>query len=139
MTRQQQGVFAVGLAVLFLALGTERTYSIMTDSKTVTVTDKEKNTKVTLAPDDLLVVRLEAPMGEGFQWQITQNNKDQLKSVKAPPDKLGKSPPSKVELQVFYFKAITAGTSDLELEYKRSADKDAKPVKTYKITVQIDK
>src|SRR5947209_7869574 len=121
-----------------LAWGAERESPMGADPKTITVTDKDKNTKVSLAPGDLLIVRLEAPLGEGYQWRITRNNKDLLKPLeKAPVDRLGKSPPSKVELQVFYFDAATAGANDLELEYRRPADTEGKPARMFKGTLEI--
>jgi predicted secreted protein len=86
------------------------------------------------------VVRLDAPLGEGYLWQITKSNKGQLKPLdKAPPDKLGKGRPSTVEQQVYYLRAEAAGASDLELEYRLAKDKDAKPAKTFKVKVKIDK
>jgi predicted secreted protein len=145
MQRQQNPrfpllLFAAALAAISLARGAERQCAPMAQPNTVTVTDKDKDARVRLAPGDLLVVRLEAPLGEGYLWQITRNNEEQLKPLaKAPQDKLGKAPPSKVELQVFYLRAESAGSHDLDLEYKRPTDKDAKPAKTFKVTVQIEK
>jgi hypothetical protein len=119
------------------AVGAERKYSIMDPPKTVTVT--EKDSKVSLARGDMLVVRLEI-MGEDYLWQIAKNDKALLKPLdKVPVDKVGKAPPPKgADLQVFYLTAEAAGTVVLELEYRSRADKDAKPAKTYKVTVQID-
>jgi predicted secreted protein len=37
---------------------------------------------------------------------------------------------------IFRFQAV-AGTSDLELHYKRPFEKDKKPAKTFKVTVEV--
>jgi predicted secreted protein len=135
-------VVVAALTAATLTLGATRGSSTMDDQKTqpktVTITGKDKDAKVRLTRGDLLVVRLEGPLGDGYLWQISRNNKDQLTPQKPPLDKLGKSPPSKVELHVFYLKAEAVGTSDLEFEYRRAADKDAKPARTYKVSVQIE-
>jgi inhibitor of cysteine peptidase len=39
--------------------------------------------------------------------------------------------------QVFAFKAAAAGTSNLELHYKRPFEKDKEPAKTFKVTVEV--
>lgn len=129
---------ALALATASLALGAERKVTAVDDPKTVTVTEKQKDGKVALDKGDLLVVRLESTLGDGYLWKITGNKGDSLKVLdKAPGDKVGKVPPSKYELQVYYLRAQAPGTVDLQLEYCSKTDKDAKPAMTYKVTVEV--
>jgi predicted secreted protein len=128
------------LALSLLALAEAEEHSAMQQPKYVTVTVKEKDKGVSLAVGDTLVVRLEAPQSEkGLLWHISKNDKDLLKPLdKIPEDKVGKSRPGLVDLQVFYLKAEARGKVELQFEYKQPKDKDRKPADTYKVTVQID-
>jgi predicted secreted protein len=131
--------FSFALTAALLPAGAAKERVNMVQPKTITITDKNKDGKVNLAVGDLLWVRLEGPLGEGHVWQITKNNKDRLKPLEKPPlDKLGKAPPSKVELHSFYLDAVSAGTVELELEYRKKGDKDAKAERKFKATVQIE-
>jgi len=133
-------VVAVALAAGTLTVGATTEGTVVDQPKTVTVTDKDRDKEVRLAPGDLLIVRLDAPSGEGYLWQITRNNKEQLKPLdKAPLDRVGKGKPSNVEQQVYYLRAEAAGVSDLQLDYRFAKDKDAKPAATFKVKVKIEK
>ena len=124
------GVLAVGLIVL-------QGNATLAD-KEVTVTDKENNTKVKLDKGDTLILKLSANPTTGFLWAVAKNNDEQLKQqgkteFLKPDKKLIGAPTT----QVYRFKAEKAGTSDLELHYKRPFEKGKEPAKTFKVTVEV--
>jgi predicted secreted protein len=75
----------------------------------------------------------------GYSWQVAKQNEEQLKLQGKPtfekPDK--KVIGGKVT-QVFRFKAEAAGTSSLELEYKRPFEKDKPAAKKFKLNVTVE-
>jgi inhibitor of cysteine peptidase len=107
--------------------------------KAVTVTDKDNDTKVKLPKGQTLLVKLPMQAGTGFLWEVAKVNKDHLKQQgKYETEKPDKKVVGGKVSQVYRFKAEAAGTSDLELHYKRPFEKDKPPAKTFKITVVVE-
>jgi len=128
---------------------------------TLTITEKmfnDKAGKQKLTRGEILEIKLEAQPGTGFGWEIAKNDRtlleplgkptlerpakkkdDKDKADKDAADKADKDKgePGSIELQVFRFRAVAAGTNDLELHYKRPFEKDKAPTKTYKLSIQI--
>jgi inhibitor of cysteine peptidase len=131
--------WTAGLAVwtaLNLALGVLSA----ADEKTVTITDKDKDTKVQLAKGDKLLVRLEANLTTGYSWDLATNDNDILKSAGKPEYETPKDKKGIVGAggtQVFTFTAKGAGELDVELQYKRPFDKDTEPAKTFKFKAVV--
>jgi hypothetical protein len=89
----------------------------MSNGNTLTVTEKDAAVELTVG--DLLIVRLGGPLGETHGWRIVGGASDCLRVLeRAPLDRLGKAPPSRVELQVLYLRAEAAGDVELLLEYR---------------------
>jgi inhibitor of cysteine peptidase len=107
--------------------------------KTVTITDKEKDTKVKLAKGDTLELKLEALPSAGYSWLVVKVNEDLLKQQgKATFEKPEKKVIGAKQKQVFRFKAEKAGAGDLVLEYKRPFEKDKPAAKTFKVNVTVE-
>jgi inhibitor of cysteine peptidase len=107
--------------------------------KTVTVTDKDKDGKVTLGKGEVLEVRLAANLTTGFSWQLAKNDTDRLKPQGKPVYERPKEPrPGAGGMQVFRFTAEATGKSELRLIYKRPFEKDTPPAKTFKLTVEVE-
>ncbi len=107
------------------------------DAKQFTLTEKDNDTKQKLAPGDLVVLHLDTQPGTGFSWAVSQRNKDQLTLLSSVLlENPGMIPGGKA-VQLFTFRAATVGTSDLELVYRRSFEKDKEPAKKFKITATI--
>jgi inhibitor of cysteine peptidase len=126
---------AVGIFAVSLLLGPVHGG----EDKGVTVTDKANDTKVKLAKGKLLTVQLPGNPTTGFQWFVEKNNKEQL----APQGKGEYTPARKGVIGgggtfTFRFRAEKAGTSELELVYKRGFEKGKAPAKTFKLTVEIE-
>jgi inhibitor of cysteine peptidase len=110
-----------------------------TNPKTVTVTEKEKDTTVTLNKGDVLVVKLSIQGGTGYTWVVAKKNAAVLKPMGKPEtEKPDKPKPGGSLTMVFRFTAEAKGTSDLEMEYKRPFEKDKAPLKTFKLSVKVE-
>ncbi len=106
--------------------------------KTVTLGDEDGGGSVCLAPGDVLVVRLEAQLGTGYGWQVAKNDRKLLRQHGDPElESPGRGRPGAKERQVFRFTALAAGKAPLELHYARPWDKEASPLKTYRVEVEV--
>ncbi|MGB8509740.1 MAG: protease inhibitor I42 family protein [Pyrinomonadaceae bacterium] len=105
----------------------------------VTVTEKEAGGKVCLSKGDVLAVRLEAQLGTGYGWQVVKYRSQQLELLGEPEQETpDKGAPGAIEHQIFRFKAQSSGSTALELQYVRPWEKNAKPLKTYRVEVVVE-
>lgn len=108
--------------------------------KGVTLTDTGNNNKVKLKlkKGDGLTLKLEAEPGTGFSWHVVLVNDEQLKQQGASEFLApAKQRAGSTETQVLRFSAHQAGSSELELHYKRSFEATKGPAKIFKASVQI--
>jgi inhibitor of cysteine peptidase len=113
------------------------TVAVEQKGKQMTLTDKDNGAKQKLSRGDTLVVHLEAQPGTGFGWVLAKSDKDQLTLLSSVLlDNPGMLPGGK-SFQVFTFRATSVGASELELQYKRSFEKDKEPAQTFKVPVTI--
>jgi inhibitor of cysteine peptidase len=122
------------IAILFVPFHLSRA----DDEKGKTLTETDNKTKITLNKGETLTVKLDGTPTAGYSWSIAGNNKEQL----APHGKPEVVPAKKGVIggkatTVFRFKAEAAGTSELELHYKRPFEKKNEPDKSFKVTVEI--
>jgi predicted secreted protein len=107
--------------------------------KTVTLTEKDNDTKVKLVKGDTLVLKLPMQGGTGFTWVAGKADDEKLKAAGKPTaEKPAEPRPGATVLQVFRFEAAAPGSARLEMWYKRPFEKDKKPAKTFSVTVEID-
>jgi inhibitor of cysteine peptidase len=103
-----------------------------------TVSDKDKQSEVSVPQDGILVVRLRVSPGTGFSWHITGCDRNRLKLLGDPVfEKSGEAKPGDGEEQVFRFKALTAGPTLLSLALRRAWEKNVPPARTFEIKVKI--
>ena len=108
------------------------------EAKPVTVTDKDNDGKVSLTKGQELVVRLEIRTGTGFTWEVSPVEGKRLEQLGKPALERGSGGRAGgPAFQVFRFKAVRAGTTTLELNYRRPFEKNAKPARTFKIKVTV--
>lgn len=106
----------------------------------VTATEAENNGAVQVPAGGTLLVRLPSNRTTGFTWQLAQNDAKRLKPIGQPQYE---APPAGRAgaggFQVFRFQAAGAAGSEatLQLNYLQPFDKQAKPGKTYTLTVRI--
>lgn len=105
-------------AAFFSAFGQEARAQNATAPKTVTVTDTDNNGEFNLNPGDTLVVRLSSNHTTGYSWQVAQNDASLLRPLGnryvRSRTKLMGAP----GFQVFRFKAVGSGGTQLILFYQ---------------------
>lgn len=107
-------------------------------SSTVQVGPTDDGTTVDLSVGDTLEVQLEGNPTTGFNWQVADTidptvlEQDGDPSFDANDDRFGS--PGVVTLT---FKAVSTGTSPLDLEYK-AVSGDAVAERTYSLTVDVE-
>ena len=108
--------------------------------KTVTLTPSESGKVVTLARGDVLVVKLSGTAGTGYSWKVAKNKEEVLTPVGEPEGESNEKDQQICggrETWSFRFKAAAVGTSELEVLYQRSWEKDKSPARTFRATVRV--
>jgi inhibitor of cysteine peptidase len=119
--------------------GTDSNSSTKTaQSSTVTVTEKENGSEISLARGATLIVRLEVTSGTGYSWLVTKDGAPQLKAAGKPHTEKPKgSKPGAAVVQVFRFRTVQSGAAVLELHYQRPWEKDKPPARTFTLELNI--
>jgi predicted secreted protein len=104
----------------------------------VVITDKNNGAQETVARGGAVVVRLEVTGGTGYSWALAKNGAPQLKALGKPSmEKPKDSRPGATEIQVFRFKAVSAGSATLEFHYARPWEKDTPLAKTFQVQITV--
>jgi inhibitor of cysteine peptidase len=103
----------------------------------LTVTDADNGTRVEIRSGEILAVRLSAQLGTGFGWKVAAAGKNI--EQKGEPQQVAKErqKPGAPDYQVFRFKAVEKGESELKLLYTEGWNKDAKPLRDFTVTVIV--
>jgi len=108
--------------------------------ETITITVKEKATELKLAKGDVLGASSwkMRPAQASTLGKLPKSDSAVIKAKENPRSKdramTSRAVPS---CKSSAFQAQAAGTSELELHYKRPFEKDTPPAKTYKLTIQV--
>ena len=98
--------------------------------------DHDKETRVPPGTD--LEVRLEAQLGTGYSWSVAKLDEKRLERAGEPSvESTGEGRPGSKETQVFRFRTKAQGRSTLELEYSRPWEKDARPLRTFRVVLEV--
>lgn len=126
------------LAACFGISGQVPSAAMSSSEETVTVTDKDNGGQVSVAKGGTLVIRLEAIPGTGYGWQVVKDDTERLELLGKPEfEQSGRDLAGASEQQIFRFRALALGLSQLELHYVRSWEKDVPSAKTFKVKVLI--
>ena len=106
-------------------------------ARLVKIADADRGKTIELSPGDTLIISIETNPGTGYSWRVGKNDGAILKYVEQfifPPKSTVPGAPA---LQRIKFRALSAGTDSLELEYVRPWEKGVAPAKTYSVTVAV--
>ena len=131
-------------AVVALAL------SLFACSSEVAVSVSHNGKEVKVPVDGSLIVTLESNPTTGFKWQYEEEVKDTLHILTGIPDEtvlalVGRkfmapeagAPPGTGGEEVWTFKAVGKGTTELSLEYSQPWEGGTKAAKTFNLTVVV--
>lgn len=131
-------------AVVALAL------SLFACSSEVAVSASYDGKEVKIPVDGSLIVTLESNPTTGFKWQYEEEVKDTLHILTGIPDEtvlalVGQkfvapeagAPPGTGGEEVWTFKAVGKGTTELSLEYSQPWEGGTKAAKTFTLTVIV--
>lgn len=136
--RDSRGVAPPGLVRVLVALGLVVILpTACAGQPLTTVMDKDNNGQVQVPLGGMLVVRLDAILGTGYGWELATVNREVLEPSGPPTiEPTGTPQPGGVEKQVFRFRTLKAGSTSLELYYRRPWEKDVPPQKTFRLRVE---
>jgi len=106
-------------------------------SRTVTLSAGDAGKTITLHTGDTLVIKLEGNPTTGYNWLVTSCDKAILEQQGEPMFKADSSLVGSGGMLTLNFKAIAAGTMNLQLGYMRSWETGAAPLQTYEITIVV--
>lgn len=122
-----------------------KTFSIMVTidrngkSTITTLENKDNNSNVTIKKGGLLLLKLKSNPSTGYSWQVVKKNNWvlPLQSSKQERDPNTPTIPGAPSFQIFQFKGSSSGNALIELEYKRSWEKNTPPAETFKANVTV--
>jgi inhibitor of cysteine peptidase len=104
----------------------------------VTVTKADKDQTVRVATGGQVIVKLSWSPGTGYDWALTQSDPSLLRQEGEVRSEPAKEPmPGAPEIRIFLFKALKAGPTALEFQSRRSFEKDAPPIESFRVQVVI--
>lgn len=107
--------------------------------RVITLSEKDNGRKIRLKKGEILVLKLNAQFGTGYSWQAAAGNDKRLQLLSQSVENTGKNGESGFETQIFRFKAKQTGQFRLGLDYRRVWEKDAEPLKRFRLRIQISK
>ena len=111
---------------------------------TLTITGHNNGDTVQVAPGTILILKLEAIPGTGYAWQIDPAKSKYLIMIEEPIFLTKEIDLTNIVIgaaayQVFHYSAQKEGTEILKLYYMRIWEKNKPPLKSFSITVSIQK
>jgi inhibitor of cysteine peptidase len=101
------------------------------------VDESSNGREVVLQLGQPLQVNLNENASTGFRWMI-HSKPDFLRESADQNAEGPKGPPGKGGVRTFLFEAVRSGSGKLELEYRRSWEKTAKPARTFNLLVRVE-
>jgi inhibitor of cysteine peptidase len=86
---------------------------------------------------DTLVIKLEGNPTTGYNWLVTSVDKAILEQQGEPVFKADSTLVGSGGMLTLTFKAIAAGTTNLQLGYMRSWETGVAPLQTYEVTIVV--
>ena len=103
-----------------------------------TITGADTNHPITLQIGQEILLHLESNRSTGYRWFLTESKNPVLSNVGTPTYQVDRPLPGAGGVETWTFRTDKIGTGTLELEYRRSWEKNVPPAKTviFHITVR---
>lgn len=106
-------------------------------SQMISVDESSNGREVALQTGQALKITLNENASTGFRW-ILRNEPNILRESGDDAD-VPKAPPGQGGVRTFAFEAVSPGSGEIDLEYRRSWEKTAQPARTFKLLVRVAK
>lgn len=109
--------------------------------KTVEMTRDDDGKTVTVRPGDTVRIKLKSNRTTGYSWAMTGKLDEKVLKSEGNEYKVDEHPAGMVGVggsDVWTFKALAAGKTEIVLGYARPWEKDKEPAQAFKLTVVVD-
>ena len=93
--------------------------------------------QVTMINGQILIVSLDANPSTGFVWEVSEVDTGVLEQLGIPRFQAGSSLLGAEGVQVFEFRSLTGGQTELKMVYVRAFEEDAEPTNTFNVNVNV--
>jgi inhibitor of cysteine peptidase len=132
---------ALGLLIIAAVVGVTGASAGNGDGKSTTIDSSYSGTTVELAVGDTLIIELKSNPSTGFSWILVQNTDETVLQETGHDfilDETADPPmPGSGGTEVWNFKALAAGETNISLEYSQPWDGGIKAEKTFDLKVVI--
>jgi len=106
-------------------------------NQTVNVNETQNGSSVDLHKGDMLVITLDGNPTTGYQWEMLPNT-DGFVEVQGEPDyKSGGNLVGSSGQYSFSIKAVSEGSTRVDLKYYRSFETDIPPIQTFSVEISV--
>jgi len=108
------------------------------ETRAIALTESQNGTRVEIAKDQELEIRLPVQGGTGFTWELASKPSAPVDLViaKVLPANDG-SRPGGSQTQLFTFKPNAGGAGDIELGYRRPWEKNTRPARKFTVHLVV--
>lgn len=129
------------LFIVFLILAILFSISSCSDEQKNYFTEKNNGENINLNEGDIINVRLESNITTGYSWELSgETDPDIIMLESSTYEELqkDKNVTGAGGSEIFFFKAVSAGKTDIVLEYLRPWEEDVQPVDIFVIKVTVE-
>jgi len=111
--------------------------TVPTVSGEVEIDGSANGQQVTMINGQILIVSLDANPSTGFVWEVSEVDTGVLEQLGIPRFQAGSSLLGAEGVQVFEFRSLTGGQTELKMVYVRAFEEDAEPTNTFNVNVNV--
>lgn len=110
----------------------------MIDLNDIVLHESSADTSIAMKTGQHILFQLRAMPGTGFSWNMVKHDENILqKNTDTTFERVSGETVGGEEIQSIRLKAISKGSAEIELHYKRAWEKDAAPAKTLHFRVTV--
>ena len=113
------------------------TQTTPTLSAEVEIDSSANGQDINMINGQILIVSLDANPSTGFIWEVSEVDSSFLEQLGIPRFEAGTSLLGAEGVQIFEFRALTAGRTVLNMVYVRAFEEDTEPTNTFSVNVNV--
>ena len=131
---------ALVLAVTFFSLASscnQDTPSTPSISAEVEIDGSANGQQVTIINGQVLIVSLASNPSTGFIWEVSEVDGAVLQQLGIPRFEAGTTGLGAEGVQIFEFRSINSGQTELNMVYIRAFEEDPEPANTFSVNINV--